>query len=68
VAARGGWNGAVKASTGSWDDGEDPGGVRRSSGGTKVDRSGLEKTRTEHHRRTKNDATAGGGKRLEEAY
>jgi hypothetical protein len=24
AAPHGGWNGAVKASTGSWDDGEDP--------------------------------------------
>jgi hypothetical protein len=67
MAARGGWNEAVKASTGSWDDGEDPGGTRRSCGGTKVNRSGLEKTKIEHHRRTGNDAMAGGGKRPEEA-
>jgi hypothetical protein len=58
-AARGGWKGAVKASTGSWDDGEDPGGARRSCGGMKVYRSGLEKTGVEHHRRTENDATQG---------
>jgi hypothetical protein len=49
VAACGGWNGAVKASTGSWDDGEDPGGARRSYGGSKVYRSGLEKAGAEHH-------------------
>jgi hypothetical protein len=67
MAARGGWNGGMKASTGSWDNGEDPGGARRSCGGTKVDRSGLEKIETEHHRRTGNDATAGDGKRPEEA-
>jgi hypothetical protein len=67
VAAHGGWNRAVKASTGSWDDGEDPGGARRSCGGTRVYKSGLEKTETEHHRRTGNDATTGGGKRPEEA-
>jgi hypothetical protein len=57
----------VKALTGSWDDGEDPSEARRSCGGTKVDKSGLEKIRTEHHRRTENDTTARGGKRPEEA-
>jgi hypothetical protein len=57
-----GRNGAVKASTSSWDDGEDPGGVRRSCGGTRVYRLGLEKTEIEHHCRTGNDAMAGGGK------
>jgi hypothetical protein len=67
MAARGDWNEAVKASTGSWDDGEDPGEARRSYGGMKVDKSGLEKTRTKHHRRTGNDATARGGKKPEEA-
>jgi hypothetical protein len=65
VAALGGWNRAVKASTGSWDYGEDPGGAHQSCGGTKVYRSGLEKTRAAHHRRTENDAAAGGGKRPE---
>ena len=44
VAARGDWKGAVKASTSSWDGGEDPGGARQSCGGTKVYKSGLEKT------------------------
>jgi hypothetical protein len=66
VAARGGRNGAVKASTGSWDDGEVPGGARQSCGGTRVYRLGLEKTGIEHHRRTGNDATTGGGKWPEE--
>jgi hypothetical protein len=65
VAACGGWNKAVKASTGSWDDGEDPGGARRSCRGTKVYRYGLEKTRTAHHRRTENGTAVGGGKRPE---
>jgi hypothetical protein len=45
--------------TSSWDDGEDPGGARRSCGGTKVYRSGLEKIGAEHHRRTENGVTAG---------
>jgi hypothetical protein len=67
VAARGDWNGAVKASTGSWDDRKDPGGARRSCGGTKVCRSGLEKIGVEHHRRTENDTTTGGGEKPEEA-
>jgi len=67
VAARGGWNGAVKASTGSWDDGEDPGEARRSCGGSKVYRSGFEKTGAENHRKTENDAMAGGGEKPEEA-
>jgi hypothetical protein len=66
VAARGGWNGAISP-TGSWDDGEDLGGAHRSCGGTRVYRLSLEKTGTKHHRRTGNDATAGGGKRPEEA-
>jgi hypothetical protein len=52
---------------GSWDDGEDPGGACQSCGGTKVNRSSLEKTETEHHCRTENDATVGGGKRPKEA-
>ena len=67
VVVRGGWKGAVKASTGSWDDGEDPGGERWSCGGTKVYRSGLEKIEAEDHHRTENDAMVGGGKRPEEA-
>jgi hypothetical protein len=63
VAARGGWNGAVKASTGSWDDGEDPDGARRSCGGTKDDRHSLyfsfpedfhQKTGTPLNNQTKN--------------
>jgi hypothetical protein len=62
VAARGGWNRAVKALTGSWDNGEDPARARQSYGGTKVYRSGLEKTEAKHHCRTENGATAGGGK------
>jgi hypothetical protein len=67
VAARGGWNGAMKALMGSWDDGEDLGGVRRSCGGTKIYRSGLEKIGAKHHCRTENDATAGDGEKPEEA-
>ena len=67
VAARGGWKGAVKASTDSWDGAEDPGGACRSCGGTKVYKSGLEKIGAQDHRRTENDATARGGKRPEEA-
>jgi hypothetical protein len=55
----------VKTSTDSWDNGEDPGGVRRSCGGTKVYRSGLEKIGVEHHCRTENGATVKGGKRPE---
>ena len=63
VVARGGWNRVVKALTGSWDGGEDSSGACRSYGGKKVYRSGLEKTRVVHHRRSENGATAGGGKR-----
>jgi hypothetical protein len=63
---RGGWNRAVTASMGSWDDGEDLGRARRSCERTKVYKSGFEKTGAEHHRRTENGTTAGGGKRLEE--
>jgi hypothetical protein len=66
VAARGGWNRAVTVLMGSWDDGEDPGGVCRSCGGTKVYRSGFEKTKAEYHRKSENGATVGGGKRPEE--
>jgi hypothetical protein len=47
VAAHGGWNRAVKTSAGSWDDGEDPGGVRRSCGGTKVYISDLKKKKSD---------------------
>ena len=67
VAACGGWKGAVKASTGSWDGGKDPGGAHWSCGETKVYRSGLEKIGAEDHRRTENDAMARGEKRPEEA-
>ena len=67
MAARGGWNKAVKASMGSWDDGEDPSRARRSYEGTKVYRSGLKKTGAEHHRRIENGATAWGGKQPEKA-
>ena len=67
VAVCGGWNREVKVSTGSWDDGEDPGGVRRSCGGTKVYKSDLEKTKVEYHHRTENGTIARGGKRPEEA-
>jgi hypothetical protein len=42
-------------------------GAHRSCGGTKVYRSGFEKTGVEHYRRTENGVTAGGGKRPEEA-
>jgi hypothetical protein len=59
VAARGGWNRAVKTSTSSWDDEEDPGGAHRSCGGTKVYKSSLEKTEAEHHRRTENSPITG---------
>jgi hypothetical protein len=65
MAARGGWNKAVKTSAGSWDDGDDPGVARRSCGGTKVYRFGLEKAGVEHHRRIENGTAAGGGKRTE---
>ena len=65
VAAHGGWNKVVKASTSSWDNGEDPSGARWSCRGTKVNRFGLEKTRVAHHRKIENGATTGGGKRPE---
>jgi hypothetical protein len=67
AVARGGWNKAVKTLTSSWEDGEDPCGVRQSCGGTKVYRFGLEKTRAENHCRTEIDATAGSGTRPEGA-
>ena len=67
VVVHGGWNRAVKALTGSWDNGKNSGGARRSCEGTKVYKSGLEKIGAEHHRRIENGATAGGGKRPEEA-
>ena len=57
----------MKASTSSWDDGENPSGARRNCGGMKVYKLRLEKTKAKHHRRTKNGAIAEGGKRLEEA-
>ena len=63
--ALGGWNRSMKALTGSWDDGEDPGGACRSCEGTKLNRSGLEKTKVVHHHRTENGAATGGGKRPE---
>jgi hypothetical protein len=53
----------VKTSTDRWDNGEDPGRARQSCRGTKVYRSGLEKTEAEHHCRTVNGATIGGGAR-----
>jgi hypothetical protein len=59
IAMCAGLDRAVKTSASSWDDGEDLSGARRSCEGTKVYRSGLEKTKVEHHRRTENSATVG---------
>jgi hypothetical protein len=67
VAARDGWNRAMKTSTGSWEDGEDLGGAGRSCGGIKVYKSDLEKIGAEHHYRIENGAIARGVKRLEGA-
>jgi hypothetical protein len=57
TVTHGGWNKAVKTSTGSWEDGEDLGGACRSCGGTKVYRSGLEKSGDENHRSIENGTT-----------
>ena len=61
--ACGGWNKAVKTSTRSWEDGEDPGRAHHSCGGTKVYKSGLEKSKAENHHKAGNGVTARGGTR-----
>jgi hypothetical protein len=61
TATCGGWNKAVMTTTRSWKDEEDPGEAHRSYGGTKANRSGLEKTKAKNHRKTILGVTARGG-------